>query len=154
PVVPAGPPPGIPGIPAAPNERFNCGVVTEPPGTGPLFQKGTGHEWFSGGRNFFGNLFRNEGTSCRSAFQSDPGFPMLISPVSNPFLAEDPRALTEVKPLFMIQGTPSSNPIYRGGEIEYLGLQARVAFTERLSLVMSEFGIIWMEPHNSGGDFG
>jgi hypothetical protein len=155
PIIPGGPPPGIPAIPAAPNERFNCGVVTEPPpGAGPLFQQGTGHQWFSGGRDFFGNLFRNEGTSARCPFQSDTGFPMLISPVSNPFLAEDPRALTEIRPIFMVQGTPSSNPIFRGGEIEYLGFQARVAFTERLSLVMSELGLIWLEPHNSGGDFG
>jgi hypothetical protein len=154
PVVPSGPPPGVPGIPASPNERFNCGVVTEPPGTGPLFERGNGHPWFSGGRDIFGNVFRNQGTCCRGAFQSDPCFPMFISPITNPFLAEDPRSLTELKPIFMIQGTPTSNTIYRGGDIVYSGLQARLAVTERLSFVMSELGLIWMEPHNSNGDFG
>jgi hypothetical protein len=52
----------------------------------------------------------------------------------------------------MIQGTPSGNPGFHGGEIEYLGLQGRLAVTERLSFVMSEFGLIWIEPHHS--DYG
>jgi hypothetical protein len=81
-------------------------------------------------------------------FQSDHAFDNFISPVSNPFLFEDPRALTEVRPIFIYQQTPTSNPIYRGGDVEFFGTQARLAVTDRLSFVLNKFGWIWDEPHN------
>ena len=150
-----GPPPGVPAVPVSPQERFNCGVVLENPDSGHALVPGApaGHHWFQGTRNWFGGLFAGGATAGRTLFQSDHGFDVFSSPVSNPFLFEDPRSLTEIKPIFIYQGTPTSNPVFRGGDIEYFGLQGRVAFTERLSLVVSEFGLIWMEPHNSGGDF-
>jgi hypothetical protein len=66
--------------------------------------------------------------------------------VSNPFLFEDPRALTEVRPIFMWQTAPSGNAYYRGGNLGFFGTQARVAFTERWSLVMNKLGFIWSDP--------
>ena len=42
--------------------------------------------------------------SGRCLFQSDHCFDYFASPVTNPFLFEDPRALTELKPLFIYQG--------------------------------------------------
>jgi hypothetical protein len=151
---PPGPPPsgGLPNIPATPSERFNCGVVTDPPPGGvPVGQGGPGF-WGKCGE-WFRDTGIGAGTASRAAFQSDHGFDALSSPVSNPFLFEDPRALTEVKPIFMHQGTPLSNSIYHGGDIDVFGLQARVALTERLSAVFSETGLLWQEVHNPSGDF-
>jgi hypothetical protein len=89
----------------------------------------------------------------RRRFQSDPAFPQFISPVSNPFFFEDPRALTEVRPIFIYQQTPSNTPIFRGSDLEYFGIQARVAVTERFSIILSKFGWTWMEVHDAVGDF-
>lgn len=83
-------------------------------------------------------------------FQSDHCFDYFASPVTNPFLFEDPRALTEVKPLFIYAGAPSTNPIFKGGNAEYYGLQARLAVTERLSFVVNELGFITLNPFNPG----
>jgi hypothetical protein len=152
---PAPPPPGPPpigGIPVSPAERYNCGVVTEPPDAGRPFLPG-GHGWLDGCKNLFGGLFTGGTGVGRSAFQSDHGFDQFSSPVSNPFLFEDPRALTEVRPIFIAQGTPRGNAIFHGGDIEFFGLQGRLAFTDRLSLVLNEVGVVWIEPHNGGGEF-
>lgn len=83
-------------------------------------------------------------------FQSDHCFDYFASPVTNPFLFEDPRALTELKPLFIYAGAPSTNPIFKGGNAEFYGIQARWAITDRLSLVMNELGFITLNPFNPG----
>ena len=36
------------------------------------------------------------------------------SPVSNPFFAEDPRSLTEIRPIFMFQTISNHNSVHRG----------------------------------------
>jgi hypothetical protein len=127
------PPTPYPTIPGTPDERYNTGVVTTPPAGPPLF----------GAPATFG-----EYTGRFNRFQSDQAFNNFISPVSNPFLFEDPRALTEVRPIFLYQQTPHSNPIFRGGDVEFFGTQARLAVTERLSFVINKLGLVWMEPHN------
>lgn len=139
---PVGAPAGVPVPPVNPAEQYNCGVVTNP---------APSHGFFQSCGDFFGrckNAVCGETTGARCLFQSDPGFPEMVSPVSNPFLFEDPRALTEVRPIYIQQGTPSNNFIFGGGDIEYAGVQGRLALTERLSLVVSELGAVWMEPHH------
>src|SRR5262249_14417251 len=79
---------------------------------------------------------------------SDHCFDGFISPVTSPFLFEDPRSLTEVRPIFLWQQTPTTNPIFHGGDIEFFGIQARLAVTERLSFTMTRLGWTWIEPHN------
>jgi hypothetical protein len=150
PPVGVAPPIGASPFPATPDERYNCGVVTEQP---------AGHSWLHPFQNFgegCRNLFTGAGGAAagRCPFQSDHCFDGMISPVTNPFLFEDPRALTEVRPIFMFQQTPSSNWIFHGGDIAYAGIQARVAVTERLSFVMSEIGAVWIEPHVHTAGFG
>jgi hypothetical protein len=86
--------------------------------------------------------------SGRCLFQSDHCFDYFASPVTNPFLFEDPRALTELKPLFIYAGAPSTNPIFKGGNAEYYGLQARLAFTDRLSMTINELGFLTLNPFN------
>jgi hypothetical protein len=85
----------------------------------------------------------------RSPFQSDHAFDHFISPVSSPFEFEDPRALTEVRPIFILQSIPSKNPVFHGGTTEFFGMQARLALTENWSIVMSKLGGIALQP-NSG----
>src|SRR5262249_20160296 len=44
----------------------------------------------------------------RLAFGSDCDFDDFVSPISNPFLAEDPRSLTELRPIFLWQTIPGT----------------------------------------------
>lgn len=97
----------------------------------------------------FGEFFQGwfqPGDDGRRCLESDHCFVTFISPVTNPFIAEDPRALTEVRPIFMYQSIPNSNWIYRGGNAEFFGLQARVALTERWSIVMNKLGGVSINP--------
>ena len=81
-------------------------------------------------------------------FRSDHMFDGFISPVTNPFLFEDPRSLTELRPIFIYQGIPSRQPDFNGGHISYFGTQARVAITDRWSLVLNKFGGIGISPNH------
>ncbi len=82
-------------------------------------------------------------------FRSDHMFDGFISPVTNPFLFEDPRSLTEARPIFLYQKVPSKQPDFRGGHLSFFGVQGRVAFTDRWSLVVNKFGGIWASPDSS-----
>lgn len=90
-------------------------------------------------------------------FRSDHAFDGFISPVSNPFLFEDPRSLTEVRPLFIYQHIPGGQPDFMGGNTSYFGVQGRVAITDRWSFVFNKLGGIWLSPDSSapvGGSSG
>src|SRR5262249_6424920 len=123
------PPPGVAVVPGSPEERYNCGVVAVPPSGKPGWF-GKCKDWFGGlgsgigsiGAGGFQGLNLTEGN--RALFQSDHAFDQFASPVSDPFFFEDPRALTEVRPIFIHQETPGSNYVFRGGDIEYFGTQA------------------------------
>ena len=79
-------------------------------------------------------------------FKSDHVFDRFISPVTNPFLFEDPRSLTEVRPIFMYQQIPGGQPDLTGGNIWFFGTQARLAITNRLSFVFHKLGGISVNP--------
>jgi hypothetical protein len=79
-------------------------------------------------------------------FKSDHCFDSFVSPVTNPFLFEDPRSLTEVRPLFIYQRVPSSEPLFNGGNLYFIGLQGRLAITDKLSLVIHKFGGQGVDP--------
>lgn len=81
-------------------------------------------------------------------FRSDHCFDGFISPVTNPFLFEDPRSLTEVRPIYLYQKVPSGQADFGGGKLSYFGVQGRLAVTERLSFVINKFGGTWF---TSGG---
>src|SRR5262249_47842439 len=144
--------PTLPTIPRTNNEPYNCGVVNEPPGARHPFMNGV-NDFLGGCKNLLGNLYPGAGGGGRAAFESDHGSDVFISPMTNPFLFEDPRSLTEIRPIFIHQGTPTGNPVFRGGDVGFFGVQARLAFTERLSLVINELGFVWAEPHNPGNGF-
>lgn len=160
--LPPGPPPpswgtSTPGISANPaavtvhappgEELYNNGVVTE---GGPAIGHPGGHGLCceSGSPLFGVELLGN--WQC---FKSDHCFDMMISPITNPFLFEDPRALTELRPILIYQQSPGKNPIYQGGDLVFFGTQARVAITDRISLVMNKIGALWDEPHGGWPGF-
>lgn len=83
------------------------------------------------------------------ALQSDDCFCHMISPISNPFLFEDPRVLTEVKPLFIYQKIPGGQPEFAGGSMWFFGGTARMALTDRWSLTLNKLGAISVQPGSS-----
>jgi hypothetical protein len=80
-------------------------------------------------------------------FRSDHAFDArVISPVTSPFLFEDPRSLTEARFLYLTQKVPGSQPDFRGGTISFFGVQGRVAITDRLSFVVNKLGGMTLDP--------
>jgi hypothetical protein len=129
-----------------------------PPGSGPppvpppttAYQPDTGfgapvsQEGFWGRcREFFGFDAGTQGF-----MQCDHAFDVLCSPVSNPFFFEDPRSLTEVRPLFMYQSVPNNNPAFHGGSAYFFGTQARIALNQQWSIVLNELGFVSLQPKN------
>jgi hypothetical protein len=135
---PADPPPPLP--PAASPPDFAPAIATDRPVAPGFWEKARG--WMDWGDKGGGN---------RCWLQSDKDFNGLISPVTNPFFFEDPRALTEVRPIFMYQSVPTSNG---GGSAFFFGTQARVAFTERFSVVMNELGFVSLSPSGQPSETG
>jgi hypothetical protein len=99
-------------------------------------------------KSYFGDMFNGLGGGGPEGkcLESDHCFDYFASPVSNPFYFEDPRSLTEVRPIFMYQTIPGSNPVYRGGNAEFYGVQARVAITDQWSFVMNKLGGVSINP--------
>ena len=128
-----------------------------PPGDVPLNQgvvidKPLQRSFWDRCKGMFDSGGERASASGHCIFQSDHCFDYLASPVTVPFLFEDPRALTELKPLFIYQGAPRGNPIFRGGNAEFYGLQARLAITERWSFTLNELGFVTLNPFNPSAD--
>ncbi len=122
-----------------------------PVNQGVVIDKPLQHSFWDRCKDFFScGGSERASASGRCLFQSDHSFDYMASPVTNPFLFEDPRALTEIKPLFIYAGAPNTNPIFRGGNTEFYGLQARLAFTERLSMTVNELGFMTLNPFDPG----
>jgi hypothetical protein len=143
---PSGPPlPPPPGITTNPGDPYFSGGVPDNPPPG------------AAGPGFWGwtkSIFDLQsgpfcGSGGRKPFQSDHCFDGFISPVSNPFYFEDPRSLTELRPVFMYQTIPHKNYAYNGGNVEFFGVQARVALTESVSIDMTKLGGIWLHPDHA-----
>ncbi len=79
---------------------------------------------------------------------SDTCFADFVSPITNPLFFEDPRTLSEVRTIFANHWIPDSNPVFNGGNAQYLAVQARVALTERLSFIATKDGYIWLDSNN------
>jgi hypothetical protein len=131
-------------------EPYNCGVSNQPPGSsGTGFWDGCKNLWSKGVSVF-------EPEAGHTPFQSDQAFNEFISPVSNPFFSEDPRALTEFRPIFIFQEAPDHNATFHGATIEFFGAQGRLAVTNWLSFEITKLGGIWFQPHDDAavGDEG
>ena len=86
------------------------------------------------------------GLRDRGLFKSDCAFDNFVSPVTNPFLFEDPRSLTELRTTFIYQRIPGSSGLFHGGSAWAIALQGRLAITERLSLVVNKLGFSGFNP--------
>lgn len=82
----------------------------------------------------------------RRLFESDPAFCDFVSPLSNPFFFEDPRSVTELRPMFFYQPFPSGDPFFRDGHGWFFGGQGRLAVTPRISLVVHKVGFTSFKP--------
>jgi hypothetical protein len=150
-------------VPATPEEQFNCGVIPgagagqpPPPGVPPPPPSGAPathpiadwwHRlWHPGSPGSSSGLFGS--WDCRS----DQCFKDFISPVTNPAYFEDPRSLTEIRPIFIYQKAPADNPLMEGGKIFLLNLQARVSINDRWSLVLNRLGVARIDPGSGAMD--
>ncbi len=131
------PPPVGGAVPPPPVDGYNPGCNPEQP---------LRHGFWEKCKEFFNCTTGDKASaSCRCSFQSDPCFNVFASPVSNPFLFEDPRALTELRPIFIYQHDPGNTG---GGYSGFFGTQARLAFNEHWSLVLNELGFVYLHPSN------
>jgi hypothetical protein len=75
---------------------------------------------------------------------SDHCFDDFISPMINFVYFEDPRTLTELRPIFVTHSVPDviGGGVPAGGSIQLYAMQFRVALTERLSLIAVKDGYI------------
>ncbi len=148
------PPPPPPGVPAVPGGPVGPAIPPIPTGPGgpaspvdPLCGPGcvdpmqTNNPWVGRAQQWFQWC----GDWNRPLFQSDHCFDGFASPVSNPFWFEDPRALTEIRPIFIYQTSPSGS-LFGNGNIEWFGTQIRLALTDNLSIVVHKLGGIWVQP--------
>lgn len=79
---------------------------------------------------------------------SDHAFDQFATPISNPFLAEDPRALTEIRPIFIYQNIPTPQPNFQGGDAFFFGARGSIALTERLSFTINKLGAVAINAKN------
>ena len=70
---------------------------------------------------------------------SDKCFTNFISPMTNPVYFEDPRTLTEARFIFINNQLPAA---VGGQNVQVIAVQARVALTERLSIIATKDGFI------------
>jgi len=79
--------------------------------------------------------------------KSDHCFDDFISPMSNFVHFEDPRTLTELRPIFLHHRLPNRMGTVgiNGGDVQLLAAQFRIALTERLSLIAVKDGFIWTQ---------
>lgn len=73
-----------------------------------------------------------------------------VSPVSNPTIFEDPRSLTEIRPIFAYHQIPSSFPVagVGGGDAYVVAAQLRLAITDRFSFIATKDGYTWVNLQN------
>ncbi len=90
---------------------------------------------------------------CGCIEPSDHCFDDFISPMINFVYFEDPRTLTELRPIFLSHQVPDTlaGGNTAGGSIQLYALQFRLALSERLSLIAVKDGYI---VDNTDGDLG
>lgn len=77
----------------------------------------------------------------------------MISPMSHPTQFEDPRQSTELRPIFMHNSFDNTFPT-SGGDAQLYLLQGRAKLTEDLSLIVTKFGLIHVNPDEADSETG
>ena len=88
------------------------------------------------------------------AFADADPFADFISPVSNPVNFEDPRSISDVRPIYIYHKISSEffNPLLNGGDAHVVAVQARLAVNERFSIIATKDGYVWLNPKNEVPD--
>ncbi len=79
-------------------------------------------------------------------------FDGFVSPVSNPTNFEDPRAVTDVRTLYVYHKLSNEfgNELNKGkgigGDAHVVAVQVRLAITDRLALIATKDGYVWLRP--------
>ena len=71
-----------------------------------------------------------------------------VSPMSMPYLFEDPYIRTELNLVGIYHNFPADS-VFDGGEAGVIALQARVALTDRLAFIATKDGYTFLRPDNS-----
>jgi hypothetical protein len=147
-------------VQASAEEKYNSGTLTDPLDPPPVRRDPPPTKTEKSQSRWWGSDAWDQATrpcdSCadeHERFESDHAFDCLISPVTSPFTAMDPRSLTELRPIFMYQSIPGNQPYYHGGSIYTYALQGRLAITDRWSVVLNKLGGMTIAP-NSGAPAG
>jgi hypothetical protein len=82
---------------------------------------------------------------------SEHCFDRFISPLSNPFYFEDPRALTEVRGIFIDNSLPNT---IGGGDAQVWATQFRGRLTENVSLIVPRLAYWQVNPAGGGAPVG
>jgi hypothetical protein len=137
--VPPPPPPPVPGLTSSnpAEDPYNCGQSVTARSGGSIFDQG---------KDAVAGVFGGGG---RNPFQSDHAFDIFASPVTNPFYFQDPRSLTQIKPLFLYQQVPGRNPAFLGGDIWWAGVTGSVAINDMISVVINKLGFIGFHPETT-----
>jgi hypothetical protein len=102
---------------------------------------------------FWMALANAAGLACGGAAlaeEEDP-FRSWISPVSNPTNFEDPRATAEVRPIFAYH-IIDEGFVTDGGNAYIAAVQARVAIGDRLGIIATKDGYVWLNPDEAVPD--
>ncbi len=86
---------------------------------------------------------------------SDHCFDDFVSPMINFVFFEDPRTLTEIRPIFVHHNLPrtlSGGAVSADGAVQLFAVQFRIALTERLSIIAVKDGFIVDRVKNGGLD--
>jgi hypothetical protein len=144
----------VPVFPTPVDQRqlYNTGAVNSEADLGSWWSRvgDRCRHWWDGVAGGAQNVF--ESSPRRARFQSDHDFDVFTSPVTNPFFFEDPRSLTEVRPIFIWQVTPSGNPVWGGGSNFHFAVRGSVAITERISFTINRLGFTGINPDNPTPD--
>ena len=72
------------------------------------------------------------------------GYEDFVMPVGMPLYFEDPFITTDLRLLYIWHDIPDDS-VLRGGEVNTVAMQARVALTERLALIATKDGYSWVD---------
>jgi hypothetical protein len=88
--------------------------------------------------------------SASSVTAGDDPFLAFQSPITNPTNFEDPRALSDVRPIYAHHSISDdfAGNVLDGGHVDVFALQLRFAVTDRLAIIATKDGYVLVRPNN------
>lgn len=94
-----------------------------------------------------GKIFLALSTVLMAGNASADSFDKMMSPVSNPVNFEDPRARSEVRPIYLYHKLDDKF-VTAGGQVQIWALQLRYAVDDRLAIIANKDGIVNFQPNS------